>query len=236
VEGENIIPGNKKIISDERTGFGRFFFVKGVKFGLSLAEHADAKIVFVQFAANMGNRFSIDLTTRLAAIREGDHAAFVAVYELMHARLFRFFLKRTSLPDTAKELTQQCFIRLWQYRQTLSGDHPLEKQIFIIARSLLINHIKKEATQRRLRVAAGKAFEGEAVPARDTFFERASEVNAAIETLPPVRKRVIILKTFHGFSNKEIAQQLKISVKTVEDHVTKAFRHIRQVIAVLFFL
>ena len=34
-------------------------------------------------------------------------------------------------------------------------------------------------------------------------------------------------------SNKEIAQQLEISVKTVEDHVTKAFRHIRQVVALL---
>lgn len=212
-----------------------FFLLEGVKFGLSLAEYADAKIVFVQFAAHMGNRFSIDLTTRLAAIREGDHTAFVEVYELMHARLFRFFLKRTFLPETAKELTQQCFIRLWQYRHTLSGDHALEKQIFIIARSLLINHIKKEATQRKLKVIAGKAFEEEAVPARDTFYERASDLNAAIETLPPVRKRVIILKTFHGCSNKEIAQQLQISVKTVEDHVTKAFRHIRQVIAVILF-
>jgi hypothetical protein len=33
VEGENLIPGNKKIISDERTGFGRFFFVKGLSLG-----------------------------------------------------------------------------------------------------------------------------------------------------------------------------------------------------------
>jgi DNA-directed RNA polymerase specialized sigma24 family protein len=120
----------------------------------------------------MGNQFSIDLTTRLQAIREGDHAAFVEVYELMHARLFRFFLKKTFLHDTAKELTQQSFIRLWQYRHTLSLDYPLEKQIFIIARSLLINHIKKEATQQRLKVVAGKAFEEVETPAGETFFER----------------------------------------------------------------
>lgn len=171
----------------------------------------------------------------LAAIRNGDHAVFIEVYEQLHARLFRFFLKRVYFHDTAKDLTQQSFIRLWQYRESLSMEHTLEKQVFIIARGLLINHLKKEATQKKLKAEMGRDVPVESVPAGDVLLERASEVNAAIQTLPPVRKRVIILKTFHGFSNKEIAQQLHISVKTVEDHVTKAFRHIRQVIAFLLF-
>jgi len=171
----------------------------------------------------------------LAAIRNGDHAVFIEVYEQLHARLFRFFLKRVYFHDTAKDLTQQSFIRLWQYRESLSMEHTLEKQVFIIARGLLINHLKKEATQKKLKAEMGRDVPVESVPAGDVLMERASEVNAAIQTLPPVRKRVIILKTFHGFSNKEIAQQLQISVKTVEDHVTKAFRHIRQVIAFFLF-
>jgi RNA polymerase sigma-70 factor (ECF subfamily) len=153
----------------------------------------------------------------------------------MHARLFRFFLKRVYYHDTAKELTQQSFIRLWQYRQSLSSEHPLEKQIFIIARGLLINHLKKEATQKKLKADAGRQLPVQTEPAGDIVLERADEVNAAIQALPPVRKRVIILKTFYGCTNKEIAQQLQISVKTVEDHITKAFRHIRQVIAIFFF-
>ena len=171
----------------------------------------------------------------LAAIRNGDHAAFIQVYEQLHARLFRFFLKRVYFHDTAKDLTQQCFIRLWQYRESLSSEHALEKQVFIIARGLLINHLKKEATQKKLKADMGRQIPVQTEAGSDVLLERASEVNAAIEGLPPTRKRVIILKTFHGCSNKEIAQQLQISVKTVEDHVTKAFRHIRQVIAFFLF-
>lgn len=180
----------------------------------------------------------MSLSAKLPAIKEGDHAAFMEVYEELHVKVFRFFLKRIFLHDTAKDLTQQCFIRLWQFRHTLSYGYPLEKQVFIIARSLLINHLKKEATQRKIRLAHQRSLSGEEQPAVSVLFERANEVNAAIETLPPVRKRVIILKTFHGCTNKEIAAQLKISVKTVEDHVSKAFRHIRQVIAllILFFI
>ncbi len=190
----------------------------------------------LQFAAYMENHLSIPLSPKLIAIKEGDHAAFLGVYQELHVKVFRFFLKKTFLHDTAKDLTQQCFIRLWQFRHTLSTDHPLEKQIFIIARSLLINHIKKEASQRKALAGHSRSMTSEILPAGDVLFERASEVKAAIEALPPVRKKIIILKTFHGFSNKEIAQQLKISVKTVEDHVTKAFRHIRQVVAILILL
>ncbi len=230
----NIIPvDNKKIISGERTGYGRFFLLAGIKFGLSLALQPQAKIVFVQFAAKMENSLSMFLSLQLPAIKEGDHAAFMEVYEALHVKVFRFFLKKVFLHDTAKDLTQQCFIRLWQFRHTLSYTHPLEKQIFIIARSILINHIKREATQRKIITAHQRSLQVAEQPATNVQFERANEVKAAIETLPPVRKRVIILKNFHGCTNKEIAAQLEISVKTVEDHVSKAFRHIRQVIALL---
>lgn len=176
------------------------------------------------------------LSSQLPAIKEGDHAVFMEVYEELHVKVFRFFLKKTMLHDTAKDLTQQCFIRLWQFRHTLSYDHPLEKQIFIIARSLLINHIKKEATQRKIKTEQIRNAPTEAQPAEGLSYERNNAVNAAIDTLSPVRRKIIILKTFHGCTNKEIAQHLEISVKTVEDHVSKAFRQMRQVIALLIVL
>lgn len=192
---------------------------------------APAKSDFLQFACYMDNAHP--LLPKLLAIKGGDHEAFIEVYHALHAKIFRFLLKKVLLHDTAKELTQQSFIRLWQFRHTLSADHPLEKQIFIISRSLLINHFKKEATQKKVKAVHGRSQPTQVEPEGETMFERANEVNAAIQTLPPVRKRVIILKAFHGFSNKEIAVQLQISVKTVEDHVTKAFHHIRRVIAML---
>ena len=106
----------------------------------------------------------------------------------------------------------------------------MEKQVFIIARHLLINHIKKETTRKRLSLEHSQTIEKEAVqPSSAGRFEVSSEVSAALETLPPVRKKILMLKAFHGCSNKEIASQMSISIKTVEDHVSKAFRHIRQV-------
>ena len=166
---------------------------------------------------------------KLISIKEGDHAAFLEVYNILHIKIFRFFLKRVHFPDNAKDLTQQCFIRLWQFRQTLSEDHPLEKQVVIIARSLLINHIKKETTRRKLKLVHDQTLEEKIQPSPAIHFEVSSEVSAAIDTLPPVRKKILMLKAYYGCSNKEIASQMSISIKTVEDHVSKAFRHIRQI-------
>ncbi|TDW96082.1 sigma-70 family RNA polymerase sigma factor [Dinghuibacter silviterrae] len=165
----------------------------------------------------------------LAAIKNGSHEAFVEVYGLLHIKVFRFYAKRVRHDDPAKELTQQCFIRLWEYRHTLSEEHPLEKQVFIIARSVLINYLKKEAVRRKVAPVE------EGISNEHAHFELSAHLHAALETLSPVRKKVVMLKSLHGFSNREVADRMNISVKTVEDHITKAFRHLRQVVSSFFF-
>ena len=187
-------------------------------------------LVLCNLRADMKNSLQAAELPKLISLKEGDHSVFLDVYNTLHIKIFRFFLKRVPLDDTAKDLTQQCFIRLWQFRHTLSEEHPLEKQVFIIARNLLINHIKKETTRKRLTLQHSQTVGKEIVqPSAASHFEISSEVSAAIDTLPPVRKKIIMLKAFYGCSNKEIASQMSISIKTVEDHVSKAFRHMRQV-------
>lgn len=189
-----------------------------------------------QFARCMSKESEVNVSPQLAAIKAGIHYSFVEVYHSLHAKVFRFYLKRVTEPETAKELTQQCFIRLWEYRQSLSESLELEMQIFIIARSILLNYLKKESTRKRLTVAHLRE-EGveEILPDHRRHMELTGEVNAAIKNLPPIRKKVIMLKAFRGFSNKEIAREMNISLKTVEDHVTKAFRQIRQTVTTFFF-
>jgi len=165
-----------------------------------------------------------------ASIKEGDQAAFLNAYNELHIKVFRFFLKRVLLNETAKDLTQQSFIRLWQFRHTLSESHTLEKQVFVIAHSLLVNHFEKEYYQKKIKLQQMEFKRKQTVaPATTASFELTDEVKAAIAMLPPVRKKIMLLKTFHDFSNREIAQEMKISVKTVEDHISKAFRRMKEV-------
>jgi len=175
----------------------------------------------------------------ITGIREGDAAVFRAVYEQLHVKVFRYFLKRTTLHETATELTQQLFIKLWQSRHTLSDSYSMEAQLFIMANSVLIDHLRKEAVNRKnystvagLEPLAETRYEQEA----HHSLEANDYLRLAIHQLPPVRKKVFILKMFHGYSNREIAGRLSVSVKTVEDHLLKAVRQIRSLLTTLWLL
>ncbi|MDP4128799.1 MAG: sigma-70 family RNA polymerase sigma factor [Bacteroidota bacterium] len=175
----------------------------------------------------------------ITAIREGIDAAFVKAYEGFHIKTFRFFLKRVRTHEMAKELTQQTFIKLWSSRHTLVDAYSLDTQLFTIAGSILIDHLRKQAVLNKLHAILNEDRIQEISqqsPSPAIALEKSDYLSVVVSKLPPVRKKVILLKTMHGFSNKEIARELSISVKTVESHVTKALRQIKSLSLFLFTL
>ena len=169
-----------------------------------------------------------------ASIKNGDQAAFLSVYHTLHIKVYRFFLKKVRSSEDARELTQQTFIRLWQFRHTLSELHSMDKQLFIIAHSQLVNHFEKQAVQKKLKMQQQTAVAtGKQVTDQHASFELSNSLHAAIDKLPPVRKKILILKAFHDYNNKEIADEMAISVKTVEHHITKAFRRMKQMMTLV---
>lgn len=166
-------------------------------------------------------------------IKKGDENAFVELYHGLNGKVFSYFLKKIRQPEVAKDLTQQCFIRVYHYRESLSELHALEKQVYIIAKSILINHIRLE-NRRKIRDTryAGEQPDYET----ESRFEINDYMNKITGRLSPVRKKIILLKVQKGLSNKEIAEELSISVKTVENHITKAHQHMRMLSAELVIL
>lgn len=154
------------------------------------------------------------------------------MYDQYHVKLFHFFLKRTRIEETAKELAQQSFIKLWQCRHTLSEDHLLDTQFFTIANSVFIDHLRRLAVERKHRQPLEEGLESlqETAYHAHTDYESADYLDALSEDLPPVRKYVFMLKVVKGYSNKEVAEQLSVSVKTVEDHYSKALKHVRSLV------
>ncbi|MBS1663689.1 MAG: sigma-70 family RNA polymerase sigma factor [Bacteroidetes bacterium] len=162
------------------------------------------------------------------AIKRGDQRVFTEVFDAFHGKVFGFFLTRFHGDrDLAMELTQLTYIKLWQSRHTLSLLHPLDKQLFIIAKYTLIDHLRKEARFSKLKQKAAAGAGPEGTEAQHTLFEGQDYVMTRLRGLPPTRRKVLQLKVLQGYSNKEIASHLSISVKTVEDHVTKGLSELR---------
>jgi RNA polymerase sigma factor (sigma-70 family) len=164
------------------------------------------------------------------AIKKGNQKIFGEVFETFHEKVFGFFMQRNNKDrELSKELTQLTFIKLWQSKHTLSESFPFDKQLFIMAKHTLIDFIRKEAIQAKTKDVLNKKSLLQPVMAdfSDTMFEGNDYVITQLKVLPPVRKKVLQMKVLYGYSNKQIASSLSISIKTVEDHITKGLNELR---------
>lgn len=161
-------------------------------------------------------------------IKQGNQQAFAEAFDLHYQKVFAFLMHRThGNRDRAMELTQLTFIRLWRSRHSLSTAYTLDKQLFIMTKSTLIDDIRR-ASRERKGIQQLPTSPTEGLPdAQHLSFETTDHVVHVMKKLPPVRKKVLQMKILYGYTNREIAEQLSISIKTVEDHVTKGLHELR---------
>lgn len=158
---------------------------------------------------------------------EFDIPFFEFLFFKNYDKIYSGFLKKTKSHETAQDLAQLTFIKIWENRATYSFDLPAELQINRKAKQIFIDWLRKEAHLRKL----SEELQHIAVPGNRDKFEMTNTLQLAIDQLPPICKRVFILAYIDGLSHKEIAQILSISVKTVDAHIYKALRLLRRILA-----
>ncbi|WP_431294470.1 RNA polymerase sigma factor [Pedobacter sp. P26] len=157
-------------------------------------------------------------------LRSSNEATFEQVFKIWHRKVYGYFISKTACTDLANELTQTVFIKLWRFRKLLSENYHLEHQIFRITKSVLIDYFRTENTARRHLSLYGKELEGSHTG--ENQFEIRQQLYTVLNTLPPMRKNVFILSKLYGYTYKEIAEQLSISPRTVENHVSLATKQL----------
>ena len=110
---------------------------------------------------------------------------------------------------------------------------PFDRQLFQIAKTTLIDQIRKSVRERlRLQELRENAVPTEAIPQYET--DITSRITHALENLPPIRKKVFVLNRIQGLSYKEIGQELSISDRTVEKHISLALKQLRKLLHLFF--
>jgi len=170
------------------------------------------------------------MTILIQRLIRGEEGAFEEVYNLYHAKVFLFAQKYVRDHHFAQEITQQVFIRIWEKRASLSLSTPIDGQIFLITRNLVIDNLRKQARDKKLEVNFGllrpemdKNTEDEVILA-----DYQQKVEALIATLPPKRQQVYRMNKEQGLSFDEIAKELSISPKTVDAHLQHALKYLRR--------
>ena len=128
--------------------------------------------------------------------------------------------------DTAKDIVQQVFTRLWNNLNSLSIE---SSGIAYLKRAVVntaLNHV--ERTKKIKFEEDLVAYESTSEEERNINPEEIKrQLMEAIESLPPKCQTVFSLSRFSGYTNKEIAEDLDISIKAVEKHITTAIKTLR---------
>lgn len=174
----------------------------------------------------------------IRAIKRGDDHSFQEVYYQYHQAIYHYIIKKTQSHYIAEEIVQITFFKLWKYRHSLKEEIPLLMQLFRIARTSLINELKKKQYTEDYHEHQ-RHFEEDNyshVLEQVVYEDVQSHLHSLINKLPPVRKKVFELSRFKGMTYKEIAEMLSISPKTVENHINLALKYIKPFFALIIIL
>lgn len=174
----------------------------------------------------------------LQSLKGGDRESFHTLYFMHHARLYQYIFKYTRSEWLAEETVQLSFVKIWETKENLSLSYNFSTQLFRTAKSILIDLLRKESLRRAENTEAYIQVEDERAPAH-AYTELKEELEhtlGVIKTMPPVQQEVFSYSRIHDLSHKEIAEKLSISTKTVETHITRAVKHLKKAIPLLYYI
>lgn len=170
----------------------------------------------------------------IEALKRSDETTFKKIFFDYHQKIYFYIVAKTRSNYLAEEVTQLTFIKLWNYRSSISANMPLSGQLFRIAITTLIDLLRKNSSQSKMFNAT--AFEARFVnnvPHTIEAKELQSKLDSELKKMPPMRRKVFQLSRFERKSHREISQMLSVSEKTVENHISLAIKQLRRVLPFL---
>ncbi len=166
----------------------------------------------------------------LLALRNGDEQALRRIFDQHYPLLLGDVYRIIPDEDTCQDLAQEVFVELWRKRADLDIHTSLRAYLRRAAVNRALTYLK---SQRHLDFDGNDWSQAADTSDQDIIRQEQQEtleqaLHRAIATLPERCRVVFSLSRFEHLSHREIAQQLDISLKTIENQITKAMRLLRE--------
>lgn len=158
-----------------------------------------------------------------------DRQAFEELFRKFFPSLMAFSRRILGNEEDAREVVHQVFVNLWEKRSDIDLSTSLKSYLFtsVNNRSLNVIRDRRKFSSEEVPENAGEWD----VSARIESMELEEKIRDAIDSLPEKCRAVFELSRFEGLKYSEIATQLDISVKTVENQMSKALKILREQLA-----
>ncbi len=168
---------------------------------------------------------------------EFNQQQFEQLFRSHFAYLCNYALQYVEDRDTAQEICQQVFIRLWEKRAEMDPQQSIKSYLFTAVRNRCLNYIRDNKKYRSsiLDLDCGD-FDLAGEEDHFALEDLQQRVDKALNELPEKCRQVFEMSRFQGLKYREIAEELDISQKTVEAHMSKAMKMLREKLKDYFFL
>jgi RNA polymerase sigma-70 factor, ECF subfamily len=196
-----------------------------------------ASSVVAPYIEGMGKRLARSITRSPGApplsrrIREGDARALDELLQREWAGLVTYAARFVDDIDSAEDLAQRAFVRLWRGRREVEDGRSLRGLLYRTTRNLAIDVRRTRRTRRRIREHLFGTRRPDRPDERLRQRELRGAIEAAIDELSPRRQEAFRLCRLHGLTQREAAEAMGVSPQTVANHVTAALRHVRDALA-----
>jgi len=174
--------------------------------------------------------------------RKGNEPAFAYFFNKYYRHILGFSIQFLHDKEEAQGITQEAFIHLWTNKDKITTLNGIQSFLYTFAKSKCLNLIRHRKVKEKykndtlnkkerdldIEILTSLKFDSLALVELEDLIDK------SIDELPHITKQIFVKKRFENKKNKEIAEDMDISLKTVEAHMTKALKILKSKLSFYF--
>ncbi len=163
----------------------------------------------------------------LEELKKGNERAFDFIFREYYKPLSQFSYSIVKEQTIAENIVQDVFIKLWERRESIENATNLFSYMVIMVRNQCVDFLRKEKSSSKLYAKLRFEETGNTTEEQVLANEFEEKFLKSIMNLPDRCRIAMEMSRLDGFSNKEIAQKMQISVKGVEALIARSLKLLR---------
>lgn len=158
----------------------------------------------------------------------GEESAFEHLFNRYHKDVYRYAYSLIRSKEHAQEVTQDVFVKVWLKRETLKPELSFKSFLFTITKNMSYDFLVKASKDLKLKQHIFKNSATSHTPVENYMLNKEYELlrQAAINKLPPKRRRIFEMSRNEGKSYQDISAELGITLQTVKNQMSQALTNI----------
>ena len=156
-----------------------------------------------------------------------SESGFEALFKKYFVALTAYCNKFVKDTETAKDIVHKGFMNLWEKRSQIPDDGNIPALLYRTVRNLSLNYLRDNR-----RIVSPEEFpevldENSSADTAVQAAELEAKIVSAVRGLPERSREIFLMSRYGKMTNKSISEQLKVSVKTVEAHITSTLKTLK---------